>query len=181
MKKTIFLSAIFAAGLLSANAQIVTVDNADAKKDWSAGGCVVSLDTKDVKEGKAALLSEGEGPYRFRKVFNNPVDIGTDGTTGYLSFWYYIDNIEEVNLNRGFMIISSSGKAEEEALRLPFKNLSLNKGWNYVQLNLADAQRSGSFTGKINYFALFQRGTATSSTFKMDNIRFSKNYDDLKL
>src|SRR5258705_5423742 len=112
MKKTIFLSAILIAGLLSTKAQIITIDNADIKKDWSAGGCVISLDTKDVKEGKAALLSEGEGPYRFRKVFTNPVDIGTDGTTGYLSFWYYIDNIDEVNQNRGFLIISSSGKAE---------------------------------------------------------------------
>jgi len=180
MKKTIFLSAILVAGLLSAKAQIVTVDNADIKKDWSTGG-VISLDTKDVKEGKAALLAEGEGPFRFRKVFNNPVDIGTDGPTGYLSFWFYIDNIDEVNQNRGFLIISSSGKLEEEALRFPFKNLSLNKGWNYVQLNLADAQKSGNFTGKINYFALFQRGTTPSSIFKMDNIRFSKNEGDLKL
>lgn len=176
MKKVFLLTAIAVfCGTLVVKAQTVSIDNCDKLSGWSSAGNQISLDTKEFKEGKASLTSEGEKPYRFRKMFSSAVNLGTDGTSGFLSFDLFVADAEEIYIKPGFVTISSSIKAEENAHRWNFKDIELKNGWNKVVLELSHSSaKGGNFDGNLKYFAIVQR-SEKPAIFKLDNIQFQKS------
>lgn len=175
MKKVCLLTAILGfCAILSLKAQTVLIDNCDKSSGWSSTGNELSVDTKDFKEGKGSLTSEGDKPYRFRKMLSSRIDLGTDGTSGFLTFDLFVADADEVYLKPGFVVISSSDKADENAYRWNFKNLDLKKGWNKVVLELnSSSAKGGNFDGNLKYFAIVQR-TDKPAVFKLDNVQFHK-------
>ena len=180
MKSIVLSAALLMASLTYASAQqAVVIDNCDSKRGWTTRG-VITEDPKDIKEGVSSIVSQGEGPFRFRKVFNTPVATGSNGTSGFLSFWLYVDNVDEIKKTPGFVAISSSGKMELEAHRLPLKAVEFKKGWNQVVLELSEkTAKGGVFNGNLNYFVLVQKA-AESTIFKLDDIKFAKDIKELK-
>lgn len=166
--------------LFQAKAQkIQMADNCETNKGWN-GSQPVMIDEIDAKEGKASLKVEGEGPFRFRKVFSTPVNTGLDGKSGYIIFWLYASEITDFETNPGILQISSSGKSELNAHHWRLKSLNLKKGWNKVVFELNTvSNKGGDFDGtNLNYFMFIQK-TATSVILKIDDIRFAKDLKDL--
>ena len=176
--KSVLFSALFLLVCAQVNAQKVQIaDNCDSEKGWNAN---LTVDRVDFKEGTGSLKVESVSPFLFRKAFTTPVNTGLDGKSGYIGLWLYISDVTDVQANPGMLQIASSGKAELNAHHWSLKSLNLQKGWNKVVFELnASSAKGGDFDGSnLNYFMLMQK-TAQPITFKIDNIRFAKNLNDL--
>jgi hypothetical protein len=46
-----------------------------------------NIDNADFKEGKGSLKVEGLVPFRFKRVWTEPVNTGLGGKPGYVGFW----------------------------------------------------------------------------------------------
>lgn len=182
MRKVLLVSAVLVFVLVQVKAQkVVVADNCDSAKEWSSSQMSsLGIDKVDFKEGTGALKTEGEGPFRYRKVFSTPVNTGVEANAGFLGFWLYVSEVEDFQTNPGQLVISSSGKMELNALQWKLNNLNLKKGWNKVALDLSAASvKGGDFDpANLNYFNMLQK-TATPVLFKIDNIKFAKSLKDL--
>lgn len=179
MKKSILIAALMIGVIVQSKAQTVVLDRCEDVKGWS-GRIPVTL-SLDAKEGKNSLQSEGIADFRFRKVFDNPVNTGLNDKSGYIGFWLFVSDIQALEKSPGVVMISSSGKSDLNAYHLRLRNLNLQNGWNKVVLELSDKfSIGGDFDeSNFNYFNLFQK-TEIPVILKIDNINFAKNAKDLK-
>lgn len=179
MKKTLLITAFMIGSISQSKAQSLVLDRCEDLKGWS-GRIPVSL-SSDAKEGKYSLQSEGIADFRFRKVFDNPINTGLKDSSGYIGFWLFVSDIQAIEKSPGVLMISSSGKSDLNAYHLRLKDLSLQNGWNKVVLELNKGlSKGGDFDeSNFNYFNLFQK-TESPVTLKIDNVCFAQNEKDLK-
>ena len=140
----------------------------------------LSLDTEDKKQGNSSMKVDVAvgGTWTLEK---KPAPFDTEVTleNGYLAFEMYISDVDILKKAAHFMVtISSSGTNDADRIfRYQLNSLSLNNGWNTVELKLSDQESTGTCNLKaINYFRfLINDNTnyaAAPLVLKFDNIRF---------
>lgn len=135
-------------------------DDCDSKTDWNPGS--LQLTTVDNIQGLAALEFSGTGTDEYSKVFSTPYDaMGTRSGTK-LQFWYYVSDASKFDSNNQVEISSSAGPDTDE---YNWSLSNLKSGWNFIQLPIGSANRSGAPNlGSINWFRLyrFKNGPVTT-------------------
>jgi len=153
----------------------IVFDTADSLSGWSTGGGNSrTLDTQVKVIGTASLRSSGTGRDRFRKVFSTPVNVSQ---YRYLTFWYYVDRPDLMATNGDFgqVEITSSGTFDRQEWSWSVYALHLQRGWNYVVLDLPGRNTGDTVPlnpGSVNYFRIYHvpRGSITTH---IDNIVFT--------
>ena len=151
----------------------ILLDSADATSGWK-GQNTLSLDTQIKVQGSASMKSVGGKKDRFRKVFTTPIDVSR---MRYLTFWYYVDNpalLGAVDGTKGQVEISSSGTFDEQEQNWAVHSLHLQRGWNFVVLDLPGNHRGNApiDLAKVNHFRIYHDPSASITT-RIDDIRFT--------
>ena len=151
----------------------ILLDSGDATSGWK-GQNTLSLDTQIKVQGSASMKSVGARKDRFRKVFTTPVDVSR---MRYLTFWYYVDNpdlLGAVGGTKGQVEISSSGTFDEQEQNWNVHNLHLQRGWNFVVLDLPGNHRGTAPIDltRVNHFRIYHDPSASITT-RIDEIRFT--------
>lgn len=169
------------ATLNSAHAQSVgpvgdlLLDAADANTAWRTSATnTLTVDSQIKVHGTASLKTVGNGGQRFFKAFSTPVDISR---YRYLTFWYYIDRPDRVPTtgDTGQIELTSSSTFDSREWNWPVRSLHLQRGWNYVVLDLPGKDRDAAApinAAAANFFRLYH-GASGSITTRIDHILFT--------
>ncbi|WP_305779281.1 glycosyl hydrolase family 28-related protein, partial [Paenibacillus sp. 598K] len=156
---------------------IVTLDTADSLSGWSSGN-PLTLDTVDKREGTASLSMTGSQLLQFEKAWAAPIDTGTTMRYGTLNFWYYVDDVSQLDGANGQVEISSSGSYDVDEISWDFTTRvlpQLSDGWNLVTLKLdgtSDVLGSPDLAA-IDFFRIYL-DAAQSATIKLDHVYFEQ-------
>ena len=150
----------------------ILLDTADVTSGWR-GQNTISLDSTIKVHGSASLKSVGARKDRFRKVFSTPVDVSQ---MRYLTFWYYVDRPDLLGApggTEGQVEISSSGTFDSLKQNWSVASLHLQRGWNYVVLDLPGTARGGTMdVARVNHFRIYHDPQASITT-RIDHITFT--------
>jgi hypothetical protein len=151
----------------------MTLDTADATAGWrSSSGNALTADAQIKVHGAASVKSTGGGGVRFRKLLGTPLDVSR---FKYLTFWYYVDNPDLIAQtgDTGQIEISSSNTDDQQEWFWNVASLNLQRGWNYVLLDLPGKVRRGPVDAtQIRRIRIYHASTAPM-TVRIDNIAFS--------
>lgn len=145
------------------------LDDCDAKTNWNPSTLV--LNDKDQMQGLNCLEFTGTGTPEFLKVFSPAYNtVGSDAT---LQFWYYVSDVTKLTTDNQ-VEIGSSGKADNNEYSWTLTDLV--NGWNLIQLNTADAAKTGGTPnlGAINWFRIYGQKTGSVTT-RLDAIQLLGN------
>jgi hypothetical protein len=127
------------------------LDDCDAVAGWSGA---LSFNTNDNQEGLGCLEFTGLGTDEFNKQFSTPYNSNGNESNTTLSFWYYISDPSLVRANNQVEISSSGGADVDE---YNWSLTGLTAGWNFIELNVADANKIGNpDLSAINWFRFYQ-------------------------
>lgn len=161
------LRAVESKNLLEAEAPIDIYDliNCDKQLEGADGWTV---DDEDYKEGTGALTTTGEAP-AFEVTFsalNTGLALTGEHRLG-LAFWLYVDDASTASVE-----IKLSSSETAGAFELKWTAGSLIDGWNWITLDVADADRIG---GVIDLSSVCRISISVTSeeaiTAKLDCIR----------
>lgn len=143
------------------------LDDCDAVAGWSGS---LLFNTNDNQEGLGCLEFEGLGTDEFIKQFSTPYNASGDESNTVLSFWYYISDVNLVRANNQVEISSSGGSDVDE---YNWTLTGLVSGWNFIQLNVSDANKIGNPNlNAINWFRFYQFKRSNVTT-RIDAIQLS--------
>ncbi len=151
----------------------ILLDGAESTSGWRSQS-TLSRDTQIKVHGASSLKAVGSRKDQFRKVLSTPIDVSR---MRYLTFWYYIDKPElqgTVGGTFGQVEISSSGTYDEQERNWPVVSLHLQRGWNFVVLDLPGNHRgnAGIDFRRVNYFRIYHDTKGTITT-RIDDVRFT--------
>lgn len=147
------------------------LDDCDAKTNWNPSSLV--LNNIDKKQGLNSLEFVGSATPEYSKVFPTPYNTIGSVTGATLQFWYYVSNVSMIQTNN-YVEIGSSGVPDSNEYQWTLTGLV--NGWNFIQLNTADASITGGTPnlGAINWFRIY--GVKTGSiTTRIDAIQLLGN------
>jgi hypothetical protein len=151
------------------------LDAADASAAWRTSATnTLTVDSQIKVHGTASLKTVGNGGQRFFKAFAAPVDISR---YRYLTFWFYIDRPDRVPTtgDTGQIELTSSGTLDSREWNWPVRSLRLQRGWNYVVLDLPGKDRDAAAPinpAAANFFRIYHP-TSGSITTRIDHILFT--------
>jgi hypothetical protein len=152
----------------------ILLDTADTKTGW-AGHNTITVDTAIKVNGVASLKSVGNGKDRFRKTFPTTHDVST---MRFLTFWYYVDRPDLLGAatgDQGQIELTSSGTFDSQEQNWAVRDLHLQRGWNYVILDLPGHTRSSASPldlTRINFLRIYHVPTGSVTT-RIDQITFT--------
>ena len=162
------LSIIMSCFCLNINSQVV-LQRCDVVNLWQ-GSNSLDVNSVDKQEGTASLEFTGSGTDWFAKKFSQ-TNTGID-ESAYFNFWVYVSDISKFN-GDGQVELTSSGGPDTDEYSWSVSALGLQNGWNYVQLQISSANKSGSPDLKaINYFRFYQV-LSGDITGRLDDLRFT--------
>ncbi|NRF41553.1 hypothetical protein [Pedobacter foliorum] len=138
---------------------LVVFDNVDAKDGWQTVGDPV-IETSGAKVGSGYLkntIKSGDDFMQFIKHLATPLDSKLTTANGQFSFWWYISDVSAIKED-GQIEITSGGDADKDEYGWSVAKLlpTLKNGWNQVNLNLRDADLSGTPNpAALNFFRVF--------------------------
>lgn len=147
------------------------LDDCDAKTNWNPS--LLVLNNIDKKQGLNSLEFTGSATPEYSKVFPTPHNTIGLGTGATLQFWYYVSDVSLIQTNN-YVEIGSSGVPDSNEYQWTLTGLV--NGWNFIQLNTADASITGGTPnlGAINWFRIY--GVKTGSiTTRIDAIQLQGN------
>ncbi|MEX0988377.1 MAG: glycoside hydrolase family 71/99-like protein, partial [Bacteroidales bacterium] len=169
---TLFLLPVFLAGSLRAQ---VVLQRCDVSNLWE-GSNNITVNTFDKKEGAASIDFSGSGIDWFKKKFSR-TNTGID-ETGWFNFWLYVSDVSKFD-GDGQVELTSSGVPDLDEYSWSISSLGLTNGWNYVQLALSEANKTGlPDLEAINFFRIFQ-GLSGQIIARLDDLRFSSIQDPM--
>lgn len=151
------------------------LDAADSNTGWASSGTTVWMDSSFKKEGNASLKVTGTGVDRFVKAFSTSFDVSK---MRYFTFWYFIDrpDLLQTTGDAGTIELTSAGKFDSEEMSWPVSSLHLQRGWNYVVLDLPGSNTSADGTAidltRVNFFRIYHRQSAAVTT-RIDRLAFT--------
>lgn len=157
------------------------MDDCDAVTDWNSSGNII-ISTSDQKQGSGCIEFNGSGTDEFKKSFSTPYDSKINEANGVLQFWYYVSDPSLLGTSNQ-VEISSSGKADTNEYSWNLSGLSA--GWNFVSLNISDANKSGSPNlSALNWFRLYNNKSGSVKS-RIDAIQIVDNtntsvFDDIR-
>ena len=146
------------------------LDDCDAKTNWNPSSLI--LNNINQTQGLNSLEFTGSGTPEYSKVF--PIAYNTVGsdTGASLQFWYYVSDVTMIQTNN-YVEIGSSGVFDNNEYQWPLTGLV--NGWNFVQLNTADAEKLGTPNlAAINWFRIYGQKTGSVTT-RIDAIQLLGN------
>ena len=145
------------------------LDDCDARTDWNTSPLV--LNDKNQMQGLNCLEFTGSGT-QLSKVFSPAYNTVGSDTGASLQFWYYVSDVSLIQTNN-YVEIGSSGVFDTNEYQWPLTGLV--NGWNFVQLNTANAEKIGTPNlGAVNWFRIY--GVKTGSvTTRIDAIQLLGN------
>tara|TARA_B100000809_G_scaffold127796_2_gene125928 strand:- start:285 stop:2255 length:1971 start_codon:yes stop_codon:yes gene_type:complete len=143
------------------------MDNCDANTSWNSDS-QLTLNTVDKTQGTAALEFSGSSTNEYSKVFPVPYDaMGSESGT-VVQFWYYVSDPSQFQSSNQVEIGSSGAPDTNE---YSWSLGSLNIGWNFIQLDVKNANKSGNpDLSAINWFRIY-RFKSGSVTTRLDGIQ----------
>ena len=146
------------------------LDDCDAKTNWNASSLV--LTNIDKIQGLNALEFTGSVTPEYSKVFPTAYNTVGSDTGASLQFWYYVSDVSLIQTNN-YVEIGSSGVFDTNEYQWPLTGLV--NGWNFVQLNTADAEKIGTPNlAAINWFRIYGQKTGSVTT-RIDAIQLLGN------
>ncbi|MCU0473126.1 MAG: T9SS type A sorting domain-containing protein [Bacteroidales bacterium] len=156
------------------NAQTV-LQRCDVNNLWQ-GSNTISINTSEKKEGVASIGFTGSGTDWFKKKFSQ-TDAGID-ESGWFNFWLYVSDVSLLT-GDGQVELTSSGGPDADEYSWQVSSQGLTNGWNYVQLQLSAANKTGSpDLNAINFFRIYQ-GLSGPITARLDDLRFTITKDTI--
>ena len=148
------------------------LDDCDAKTNWNPSSLV--LTNIDQKQGLNTLEFTGSVTPEYSKVFPTAYNTVGSDTGASLQFWYYVSDVSLIQTNN-YVEIGSSGVFDTNEYQWPLTGLV--NGWNFVQLNTADAEKIGTPNlGAVNWFRIYGQKTGSVTT-RLDAIQLIGNSD----
>jgi hypothetical protein len=147
------------------------LDDCDAKTNWNPSSLV--LNNINQIQGLNSLEYTGSATPEYSKVFPTPYNTVGSGTGATLQFWYYVSDVSMIQTNN-YLEIGSSGVPDSNEYQWTLTGLV--NGWNFIQLNTADASITGGTPNlsAINWFRIY--GVKTGSiTTRIDAIQLLGN------
>lgn len=157
------------------NPNAVVLDRADALTGWSSADAL-TLDSADKAEGRASLSRTGSGTVEFEKTFDAPIDALVASDAGMLLFYYYIEDLSQLNGATGKVGVSSSGSLSADAYTWEMADVlsQAADGWNLVVLKLGEADIVGApELSAVDYF-LLALNKSSSVLSKLDTVYFAE-------
>jgi hypothetical protein len=147
------------------------LDDCDAKTNWNPSSLI--LTNIDQKQGLNTLEFTGSVTTEYSKVFPTAYNtVGSDTTGASLQFWYYVSDVSLIKTNN-YVEIGSSGVFDTNEYQWTLSGLA--NGWNFVQLNTADATITGTPNlNTINWFRIYGQKTGSITT-RIDAIQLIGN------
>jgi hypothetical protein len=149
------------------------LDDCDQQKGWTTAGSI-HLNASDQRQGSGCIQFDGSSTMELAKSFAIPYNPGVTANDGYLTFWYYIDNIDNVGI--GQVELGSGGQADVNEYNWAIENLNLQNGWNELFLPLKVAGTTGGSPNPsaINWFRIYSHKSKTVKSI-IDGIKIVSN------
>ncbi|MDY2851737.1 MAG: hypothetical protein SOV55_06425 [Candidatus Borkfalkiaceae bacterium] len=128
-----------------------------------------------VKQGEASMSLTGMGTAGTAKKLAYAYDLSSYDK---ISFNLYVDDAEAfLAMADGQLEMTSSGTNDDKnEINWKLKNLKLKDGWNYVVLDMADAEKTGAVdVTKINYIRFYFVGLSKTVTTVFDDLHAHKS------
>jgi hypothetical protein len=146
------------------------LDDCDAKTNWNPSSLV--LTNSNQIQGLNSLEFSGSVTPEYSKVFPTAYNTVGSDTGASLQFWYYVSDVSLIQTNN-YVEIGSSGVFDTNEYQWPLTGLV--NGWNFVQLNTADAEKIGTPNlAAINWFRIYGQKTGSVTT-RIDAIQLLGN------
>jgi hypothetical protein len=146
------------------------LDDCDAKTNWNPSSLV--LNNSNQIQGLNSLEFSGSVTPEYSKVFPTAYNTVGSDTGASLQFWYYVSDVSLIQTNN-YVEIGSSGVFDTNEYQWPLTGLV--NGWNFVQLNTADAEKIGTPNlNAINWFRIYGQKTGSVTT-RIDAIQLLGN------
>ena len=146
------------------------LDDCDAKTNWNPSSLV--LTNSNQIQGLNSLEFSGSVTPEYSKVFPTAYNTVGSDTGASLQFWYYVSDVSLIQTNN-YVEIGSSGVFDTNEYQWPLTGLV--NGWNFVQLNTADAEELGTPNlAAINWFRIYGQKTGSVTT-RIDAIQLLGN------
>jgi hypothetical protein len=146
------------------------LDDCDAKTNWNPSSLV--LTNSNQIQGLNSLEFSGSVTPEYSKVFPTAYNTVGSDTGASLQFWYYVSDVSLIQTNN-YVEIGSSGVFDNNEYQWPLTGLV--NGWNFVQLNTADAEKIGTPNlNAINWFRIYGQKTGSVTT-RIDAIQLLGN------
>ncbi|GJM63241.1 T9SS type A sorting domain-containing protein [Persicobacter diffluens] len=158
---------------INASDYFSSCDQLDA---WTSSGSL-SRNTQEKMQGTAALEFTGSATEEFRQVFAQKHRTGLNKENAQLNFWYYIDDVSQLQMD-GQIEIGSAGKADESEYYWRLSDLSLQNGWNAISLEVSAAflTNGGADLNALNWFRIYSVKSGSVTT-RIDGIRLVNKLD----
>ena len=147
------------------------LDDCDAKTNWNPSSLI--LNNINQTQGLNSLEFTGSGTPEYSKVF--PIAYNTVGsdTGASLQFWYYVSDVTMIQTNN-YVEIGSSGVPDSNEYQWTLTGLA--NGWNFIQLNTANASITGGTPNlsAINWFRIYGQKVGSVTT-RIDAIQLLGN------
>ena len=152
----------------------ILIDDCDAisnNGNWESNG-TVTLDTTNKKEGIASINVTTNSLYTFRKNFTISIDASDiSKSTGFLAFWYYVDNTTRLGDYSTITIGNGTYKGSNNISWI-VSNSNYGTGWGEIYLPLNEGTETGTLNmGAISWFDMNVNVT-NNVTQKIDYLRF---------
>ena len=152
----------------------VLADNCDAisnNGNWESNG-TVTADTTNKKEGVASINVTTDSLYTFRKNFTASVDASSiSKSTGFLAFWYYVDNSTRLG-DYSTITIGNGIYKSSNNISWIISNSNYGNGWGEIFLPLNEGVEAGTLDmSAISWFDMNVNVT-DDVTHKIDHLRF---------
>jgi len=146
------------------------LDDCDIKTGWLSSQ-PLTVNAEAQKQGAACIEYSGSSTDEFKKLFSTPFNSGVTKANGVLQFWYYISDATKMGTSNQIEL-GSAGKNDVDEFSWKLTNIS--SGWNYLQLNISDANTIGNpDMNAINWFRLYCAKTGVVTT-RIDAIQILK-------
>ncbi|MFM9825276.1 hypothetical protein, partial [Flavobacterium sp.] len=146
------------------------LDDCDAKTNWNPSSLI--LNNINQTQGLNSLEFTGSGTPEYSKVFPTAYNTVGSDTGASLQFWYYVSDVSLIQTNN-YVEIGSSGVPDSNEYQWPLTDLV--NGWNFIQLNTADAEKIGTPNlAAINWFRIYGQKTGSITT-RIDAIQLLGN------
>ena len=152
----------------------ISVDNCDVisnNGNWESNG-TVTADTTNKKEGVASINVTTNSSHIFWKNFTTPIDASSiSKNTGFLAFWYYVDNTTRLGDYSTITIGNGTYKSSNN-ISWVVSNSYYGNGWGEIYLPLNEGTETGTLDmSAISWFDM-NVSVSDNVTHKIDYLRF---------
>lgn len=142
------------------------LDDCDQLTAWQSSTSL-ALNNSENLQGTGCIEFSGSGTDEYRKIFSTPYFANGSVQNSVLQFWYYVSDASKMGSNQ--VEIGSSGKPDNDECSWSLSGLST--GWNFIQLNTADANITGTPNlNAVNWFRLYNHKSGNVTT-RIDGIQ----------